>query len=124
MPYEELVEYLKECCIYDIPVSMTSVLNTIEQSDKICIDFITIVNKGSTYSISYRPKVSIDSHAEVIYLSPIYRIDIRKMDNSDSTSIIFNFDKDICKINKVLFVSETQSSLIGTCCKNIKEFTN
>ena len=124
MPYEELVEYLKECCIYDIPVSMTSVLNTIEQSDKIRINFITMANKGSTYSISYGPKVSIGSHTEVIYLSPIYRIDIRKMDNSDSTSIIFNFDKDICKINKVLFVSETQSSLIGTCCKNIKEFTN
>ena len=117
MPYEELVEYLKECCIYDIPVSMTSVLNTIKQNDEICIDYLTVSNKGSAYDISY-------AHGGEALLSPVYRIDISKIDNRRSTSIIFNFDKDICKINKVLFVSETQSNLIGTCCKNIKEFTN
>ena len=117
MPYEELVEYLKECCIYDIPVSMTSVLNTIEQSDKIRIDFITIANKGSTYDICYK-------HGGGALLSPVYRIDISKIDNRRSTSIIFNYDKDIYKINKVLFISETQSNTVGTCCKNIKEFTN
>lgn len=30
MPYEELVEYLKGCCIDNVPVSMSSVLNTIK----------------------------------------------------------------------------------------------
>ena len=115
MPYEELVEYLKECCIYDIPVSMTSVLNTIKQSDKIRIDFITIANKGSTYAVTY-------AHTERIYLCPIYRIDIRKIDNSSNTSILFNHDKDIRKINKVLFVSLTESNTVGTYCENVKEY--
>ena len=124
MPYEELVEYLKECCIYDIPVSMTSVLNTIKQNDEICIDYITISDKGSVYSISYGSKVNIASSGENISLSPIYRIDIRKMDNSDSTSIIFNYDKDICKINKVLFISSEQSSVVGTYCEDVKDFIN
>lgn len=113
MPYEELVEYLKECCINNVPVSMPSVLNTVKQSNKIRIDFITIAKKGSTYSIG-----------ENILLSPIYRIDIRKADNSDSTSIIFNYDKDIYRINKVLFISSEQSSVIGTYCEDIKEYIN
>ena len=117
MPYEELVEYLKECCINNVPVSMTSVLNTIKQNSEICIDYLTVSNKGSAYDISY-------ANGEGAILNSVYRIDISKMDNRRSTSIIFNYDKDIRKINKVLFVSETQSSLIGTCCKNIKEFTN
>ena len=117
MPYEELVEYLKECCINNVPVSMPSVLNTIKQNNKICIDFITIAKKGSDYDISY-------AHGGEALLSPIYRIDIRKMDNSDSTSIIFNFDKDIYKINKVLFISSEQSSVIGAYCEDIKEYVN
>ena len=124
MPYEELVEYLKGCCINNIPVSMPSVLNTIKQSDKIRIDFITIAIKGSTYSISYGSKVNIASSGKNVFLSPIYRIDIRKTDNSDSTSIIFNYDKDIYRINKVLFVSSEQSSVIGTYCEDIKEYIN
>ena len=124
MTYEELVEYLKECCIYDIPVSMSSVLNTIKQNDEIYIDYITISDKGSVYSISYGSKVNIASSGENISLSPIYRIDIRKMDNSDSTSIIFNYDKDICKINKVLFISSEQSSVVGTYCEDVKDFIN
>lgn len=122
MPYEELVEYLKECCINNVPVSMPSVLNTIEQSDKIRIDFITVSDKGSVYSISYGSKVNIVSSEENIFLNPIYRIDIRKMDNRRSTSIIFNYDKDIYKINKVLFISETQSNTVGIYCEDIKEF--
>lgn len=124
MPYEELVEYLKECCINNVPVSMPSVLNTVEQSDKIRIDFITIAKKGSTYSIFYGSKVNIVSSGENVFLSPIYRIDIRKTDNSDSTSIIFNYDKDIYRINKVLFISSEQSSVIGTYCEDIKEYIN
>ena len=122
MPYEELIEYLKECCIYDIPVSMTSVLNTIKQNDEICINYLTVSNKGSTYSISYRPKVSIGSHTERICLSPVYRIDISKIDNSSNTSILFNHDKDIRKINKVLFVSLTKSNIVGTYCEDVKEY--
>lgn len=119
MPYEELVEYLKECCINNVPVSMPSVLNTIKQNDEICIDYITVSNEGSVYSISYGSEATIASN---IFLNPIYRIDIRKTDNSDSTSIIFNYDKDIYRINKVLFVSSKQSSVIGTYCEDIKEF--
>ena len=119
MPYEELVEYLKECCIYDIPVSMTSVLNTIKQNDEICIDYLTVSNKGSVYSISYGSKVSVASN---IFLSPVYRIDIRKIDNSSNTSILFNHDKDIRKINKVLFVSLTESNTVGTYCEDVKEY--
>ena len=53
MPYEELVEYLKECCINNVPVCMSSVLNTIKQNDKIRIDFVTISKKGSSYTFSY-----------------------------------------------------------------------
>ena len=124
MPYEELIEYLKECCIDNVPVSMSSVLNTIKQNDEIYIDYITISDKGSVYSISYGSKVNIASSGENISLSPIYRIDIRKMDNSDSTSIIFNYDKDICKINKVLFISSEQSSVVGTYCEDVKDFIN
>lgn len=115
MSYEELVEYLEECCINNVPVSMTSVLNTIKQNNKIRIDFITIAKKGSAYDISY-------AHGEEAILSPVYRIDISKMDNRRSTSIIFNYDKDICKINKVLFISETQSNTIGIYCEDVKEF--
>ena len=101
MSYEELVEYLKGCCINNIPVSMLSVLNTIKQNSEICIDYLTVSNKGSTYAVIY-------AHTERIYLNPIYRIDIRKIDNSCSNSIIFNYDKDKGKINKVLFVSSNQ----------------
>ena len=119
MPYEELVEYLKECCINNVPVSMPSVLNTIKQNDEICIDYITVSNKGSVYSISYGSEATIASN---IFLNPIYRIDISKMDNRRSTSIIFNYDKDIYKINKVLFISETQSNTVGIYCEDIKEF--
>ena len=119
MPYEELVEYLKECCIYDIPVSMTSVLNTIKQNDEICIDYLTVSNKGSVYSISYGSEATIASN---IFLSPVYRIDISKIDNSCNTSIIFNYDKDKGKINKVLFVSSNQSGIVGTYCEDIKDF--
>ena len=121
MPYEELVEYLKECCINNIPVSMTSVLNTIKQNDEICIDYITLSDKGSVYSISYRSEATIASN---IFLSPVYRIDISKIDNSCSTSIIFNYDKDKGKINKVLFVSSNQSSTVGTYCEDIEEYTS
>ena len=117
MPYEELVEYLKECCINNVPVSMTSVLNTIKQNDEICIDYITIAKKGSAYDISY-------ANGEGTILSPVYRIDISKIDNRRSTSIIFNYDKDICKINKVLFISETQSNIFGTYCEDIEEYAN
>ena len=124
MPYEELVEYLKGYCINNVPVSMPSVLNTIKQNDEICIDYITLSDKGSVYSISYGSKVNISSSGENISLSPIYRIDIRKMDNSGSTSIIFNYDKDICKINKVLFISSEQSSTVGTYCEDVKDFIN
>ena len=115
MPYEELVEYLKECCIDNVPVSMTSVLNTIKQNDEICIDYLTVSNKGSTYAVTY-------THTERIYLCPIYRIDIRKIDNSSNTSILFNHDKDIRKINKVLFVSLTESNTVGTYCEDVKEY--
>lgn len=124
MPYEELVEYLKECCINNVPVSMPSVLNTIKQNDEICIDYITISDKGSTYSISYGSKVNIASSGENIFLNPIYRIDIRKMDNSSSTSIIFNYDKDLYKINKVLFISSEQSGIIGTYCEDVKKYAS
>lgn len=117
MPYEELVEYLKGCCINNVPVSMPSVLNTIKQNNKIRIDFITIAKKGSTYDISY-------AHGGGALLSPVYRIDISKMDNNCSNSIIFNYDKDIYRINKVLFVSSEQSSVIGTYCEDIKEYIN
>ena len=115
MPYEELVEYLKECCIYDIPVSMTSVLNTIKQNDEICIDYITVSGKGLTYAVTY-------AHTERIYLSPVYRIDISKADDSGNTSILFNYDDDIRKINKVLFVSLTESNTVGTYCEDVKEY--
>lgn len=115
MPYEELVEYLKECCINNIPVSMTSVLNTIKQNDKICIDYITVSGKGSTYAVIY-------AHTERIYLSPVYRIDISKADDSGNTSILFNYDDDIRKINKVLFVSLTESNTVGTYCEDVKEY--
>ena len=114
MSYEELVEYLKGCCIDNVPVSMSSVLNTIKQNDEICIDYITVSGKGSTYAVTY--------HTERIYLSPIYRIDIRKIDNSSNTSILFNHDKDIRKINKVLFVSLTESNTVGTYCEDVKEY--
>ena len=117
MPYEELVEYLKECCINNVPVSMTSVLNTIKQNSEICIDYLTVSNKGSVYDISY-------ANGEEAILSPVYRIDINKMDNRRSTSIIFNYDKDICKINKILFISETQSNIFGTYCEDIEEYAS
>lgn len=117
MPYEELVEYLKECCINNVPVSMPSVLNTIKQNDEICIDYITISDKGSAYNISY-------VYGEEAILSPVYRIDISKMDNSDSTSIIFNYNEDLYKINKVLFISSEQSSTIGIYCEDVKEYVN
>ena len=71
MPYEELIEYLKECCINNVPVSMPSVLNTIKQNDEIYIDSITLSDKGSVYSISYGTKVDISSSGENISLSPI-----------------------------------------------------
>ena len=122
MPYEELVEYLKECCINNVPVSMPSVLNTIKQNSEICIDYITLSDKGSVYSISYGSKVNIASSGENIFLSPVYRIDISKIDNSCSNSIIFNYDKDKGKINKVLFVSSNQSGIVGTYCEDIKDF--
>ena len=121
MTYEELVEYLKGCCINNIPVSMLSVLNTIKQNSEICIDYLTVSNKGSVYSISYRSEATIASN---IFLSPVYRIDISKIDNSCNTSIIFNYDKDKGKINKVLFVSSNQSSIVGTYCEDIKEYVN
>ena len=121
MTYEELVEYLKGCCINNIPVSMLSVLNTIKQNSEICIDYLTISDKGSVYSISYRSEATIASN---IFLSPVYRIDISKIDNSCNTSIIFNYDKDKGKINKVLFVSSNQSSIVGTYCEDIKEYVN
>ena len=114
MPYEELVEYLKECCINNVPVSMPSVLNTIKQNDKICIDYITVSGKGSTYAVAY--------DTERIYLSPVYRIDISKADDSGNTSILFNYDDDIRKINKVLFISLTESNTVGTYCEDVKEF--
>ena len=117
MTYEELMSTLKECCINNVPVSMPSVLNTIKQNDKICIDYITVSDKGSDYDISYE-------HGGGALLSPVYRIDISKMDNRRSTSIIFNYDKDIYKINKVLFISETQSNTVGIYCEDIKEFAN
>ena len=119
MTYEELVEYLKGCCINNIPVSMLSVLNTIKQNSEICIDYLTVSNKGSVYTISYGSEVSVASN---IFLSPVYRIDISKIDNSCSNSIIFNYDKDKGKINKVLFVSSNQSSIVGTYCEDIKDF--
>ena len=119
MSYEELVEYLKGCCINNVPVSMPSVLNTIKQNSEICIDYLTVSNKGSVYSISYRSEATIASN---IFLSPVYRIDISKIDNRRSTSIIFNYDKDICKINKVLFISSEQSSTVGTYCEDVKDF--
>ena len=50
MSYEELVEYLKICCIEDIPVSITSVLNTIDQSDDICVNFITVIKNDQVMS--------------------------------------------------------------------------
>ena len=74
MTYEELVEYLKGCCINNIPVSMLSVLNTIKQNSEICIDYLTVSNKGSAYDISY-------ANGEGTILSPVYRIDISKIDN-------------------------------------------
>ena len=119
MSYEELVEYLKGCCINNVPVSMPSVLNTIKQNSEICIDYLTVSNKGSVYSISYRSEATIASN---IFLSPVYRIDISKIDNSCSNSIIFNYDKDKGKINKVLFVSSNQSGIVGTYCEDIKEY--
>ena len=115
MPYEELVEYLKDCCIDNVPVSMSSVLNTIKQNDEICIDYITVSGKGSTYAVTY-------AHTERIYLSPVYRIDISKADDSGNTSILFNYDDDIRKINKVLFVSLTESNTVGTYCEDVKEY--
>ena len=121
MTYEELVEYLEGCCINNIPVSMLSVLNTIKQNSEICIDYLTISDKGSVYSISYRSEATIASN---IFLSPVYRIDISKIDNSCNTSIIFNYDKDKGKINKVLFVSSNQSGIVGTYCEDIKEYVN
>ena len=119
MTYEELVEYLEGCCINNIPVSMLSVLNTIKQNSEICIDYLTVSNKGSVYSISYGSETTIASN---VFLSPVYRIDISKIDNSCSNSIIFNYDKDKCKINKVLFVSSNQSGIVGTYCEDIKDF--
>ena len=121
MTYEELVEYLKGCCINNIPVSMLSVLNTIKQNSEICIDYLTVSDKGSVYSISYRSEATIASN---IFLSPVYRIDISKIDNSCNTSILFNHDKDIRKINKVLFVSLTESNTVGTYCEDVKEYVN
>ena len=119
MTYEELVEYLEGCCINNIPVSMLSVLNTIKQNSEICIDYLTVSDKGSVYSISYRSEATIASN---VFLSPVYRIDISKIDNSCSNSIIFNYDKDKSKINKVLFVSSNQSGIVGTYCEDIKDF--
>ena len=119
MTYEELVEYLKGCCINNIPVSMLSVLNTIKQNSEICIDYLTVSNKGSVYSISYGSETTIASN---VFLSPVYRIDISKINNSCSNSIIFNYDKDKGKINKVLFVSSNQSGIVGTYCEDIKDF--
>ena len=121
MTYEELVEYLEGCCINNIPVSMLSVLNTIKQNSEIYIDYLTVSDKGSVYSISYRSEATIASN---IFLSPVYRIDISKIDNSYNTSIIFNYDNDKGKINKVLFVSSNQSSIVGTYCEDIKEYVN
>ena len=119
MTYEELVEYLEGCCINNIPVSMLSVLNTIKQNSEICIDYLTVSNKGSVYSISYGSETTIASN---VFLSPVYRIDISKINNSCSNSIIFNYDKDKGKINKVLFVSSNQSGIVGTYCEDIKDF--
>ena len=116
MSYKELIEYLNECCINNVPVCMSSVLNTIKQNDKIRIDFVTISKKGSSYTFSYNSKIEYT-------LYPVYRIDISEKNSYNSSSIIFNFNEDTDKINKVLFVSLDQSSLLGTSCKDIKNYT-